>query len=252
MEAKYKNDPVLKYSQELITKSYFVNRFHRMSTSFLFWQIQDIAWEHAEKLGLGFDDLREKQQFWVLSRLYIKIKRRPQWGEKFRIETWPCGQDKLLALRDIRFTDIEGNDIVNASTSWLVLDARSKRIVRLNFEEIPCVYERAVDRNAERIPEIESNEELVFTPVLFNEIDVNQHFNSGRYLERIIDSYNFDFHRQFELEGLEVNFVREGLETDYLAVKRQILDKNLHICSVVRQSDGAELIRARLWWRTRS
>ena len=54
----------LKYKQELTTKSYFVNRFGKLSTSFLFWQIQDIAWEHAELLGFGFDNLKEEQQFW--------------------------------------------------------------------------------------------------------------------------------------------------------------------------------------------
>jgi len=48
-----------------------------------------------------------------------------------------------------------------------------------------------------------------------------------------------------------LNFLKEGLPSDSLAVKKQEIDKTNHLCSVVRESDGAELIRARLVWRKR-
>ncbi|WP_347838577.1 acyl-ACP thioesterase domain-containing protein [uncultured Draconibacterium sp.] len=242
----------MKYKQQLSTKSYFVNRFKKLSTSFLFWQIQDIAWEHAEQLGFGFDNLKKDKQFWVLSRLLVKIKRRPSWGEKFTVETWPVGLEGLLALRDIEFIDEKGESIIQATTSWLVLDQQTKRIIRLeDLYEIPSNTERVLNQSAGKVRPPKSAEELIFSPALFNEIDVNQHFNSGRYLERIIDSYDFDFHETNELTEFEVNFVKEGIPSDQLAVKKQIIDKNNHICSVVRQSDGADLIRARLVWSLR-
>lgn len=241
----------LKYKQELTVKSYFVNRFGKLSTSFLFWQIQDIAWKHAEILGLGFDNLQQEQQFWVLSRLLVKIKRRPKWGEKFTLETWPCGTDGILALRDIHFIDDKGESIITATTSWLVLDQNTKRIIRLNLETFPFHKERIMNETAGKVNPVKSDETTVFSPVLFNEIDVNQHFNSGRYLERIIDSYDFDFHKKYELREFEVNYVKEGVPADNLGIKKQIIDENMHICSVVRESDGADLIRARLLWDSR-
>ncbi|HYQ59301.1 MAG TPA: acyl-ACP thioesterase domain-containing protein [Draconibacterium sp.] len=242
----------LKHTQELTTKSFFVNRFGKLSTSYLFWQIQDIAWEHAEMLGWGFDNLQKEKRFWVLSRLRVEIVRRPEWGEKFSVETWPSGTEGILALRDIHFMDEKGNSIIKATTSWLVLDMATKRIVRLELDSIPFEKERVLDKNAGKVNAINSKDEITFTPVLFNEIDVNQHFNSGRYLERIIDSYDFDFHETNELSELEVNFVKEGIQDDRLGIKKQIIDKNSHICSVVRESDGADLIRARLVWSQRN
>ncbi len=239
------------YKQEHSTKSYFVNRFGKLSTSFLFWQIQDIAWEHAEKLGFGFDNLKQEQQFWVLSRLLVKIKRRPEWGEKFTVETWPAGIDGLLALRDIRFMDEMGETIIKATTSWLVLDVETKRIVKLELDSIPLNNERVLSSNAGKVKAARSDEEIIYTPALFNEIDVNQHFNSGRYLERIIDSDGFDFHEQYELVEFEVNFVKEGVPADTMGVRKQMGVDNTHICSVVRQGDGADLIRARLVWEDR-
>jgi len=241
----------MKHIQELSTKSYFVNRFGKLSTSFLFWQIQDIAWEHAEILGLGYDNLMEEQQFWVLSRLLVKINRRPEWGEKFTIETWPVGTEGLLALRDIHFKDKNGESIIAATTSWLILNLKSKRIVRLDFENFPFHDERVMEEFAGKVKTPNSGKALVYTPVLFNEIDINQHFNSGRYLERIIDSYDFDFHEKYELVEFEINFAKEGIPKDKLAVKKQVIDSENHLCSVVRESDGADLIRARLVWKNR-
>ncbi len=240
------------HQQEISTKSYFVNRFGKLSTSYLFWQIQDIAWEHAEMLGVGYDNLQQEKQFWVLSRLLVKIERRPEWGEKFTIETWPTGSDGFLAHRDIRFIDEKGNHIIKASTSWLVLDLKTKRILRFDkFSDFPFHDERVFEGFAGKVKSPASDDELTFIPVLFNEIDVNQHFNSGRYLERIIDSYSFDFHEKHELSEFEINFVKEGIPGDHLAVKKQQIDAKNHLCSVVRESDGADLIRARLVWEKR-
>lgn len=240
------------HRQELSTKSYFINRFGKLSTSYLFWQIQDIAWEHAEILGFGFDDLKRDQQFWVLSRLLVKIDRRPEWGEKFTVETWPAGSDGFLAHRDIRFIDKDGRHIIKATTSWLVLDMKTKRIKRIeDFRDFPFHDERVFEGFAGKVASPQSNDQLNFTPVLFNEIDVNQHFNTGRYLERVIDSYDFDFHEKHELTEFEVNFAKEGIPGDLLAVKRQTLDPYNHLCSVIRESDKADLIRAKLVWKNR-
>ena len=242
----------MKHLNRLQTKSYFINRFGKLSTSYMFYQMQDIAWEHAGILGFGYEKLKENQQFWVLSRLLVKIDRRPVWAENFTLETWSRGTDGFFGYRDFNFVDAKGNNIIQATSSWLVLDAKSKRIVRLNdFNEFPTYEESVFGENAGKVKSPKSEKDLKFTPVLFNEIDINQHFNTGRYIERIIDSYDFNFHEENELIEFEVNFLKEGMSNDKLAVKRQQVDEYNHLCSVVRECDNVELIRARLVWRKR-
>jgi medium-chain acyl-[acyl-carrier-protein] hydrolase len=242
----------MKHKNHLSTKSYFINRFGKLSTSFLFYQMQDIAWEHAAILGFGFDKLKEEQQFWVLSRLRVKIIRRPEWGEDFTLETWSRGADRFYGYRDFYFVDKEGNNIVEATTSWLVLDLKSKRIVELtDFDNFPMYEESVFGENAKKVRAPKSDDTLHFTPALFTEIDINQHFNTGRYLERIINSYDFNFHEKNDLAEFEVNFLKEGMPTDKLGVKKQLIDESNHICSVVRESDGVDLIRAKMIWKAR-
>jgi medium-chain acyl-[acyl-carrier-protein] hydrolase len=109
----------------------------------------------------------------------------------------------------------------------------------LKVQEFPKYAESVFGYNAAKVKSPVSDERLNFTPVLFNEIDINQHFNTGRYIERIIDDYPFFFHEENELAEFEINFLKEGLPTDRLAVKKQQLDDQNHLCSVVRESDGA-------------
>jgi acyl-ACP thioesterase len=242
----------MKYRKELSTRSFFINRFGQMSTSFMFYQMQDIAWEHADVLGLGYNQLKKERQFWVLSRLLVKIGRRPTWGEDFTLVTWSRGTDGFWAYRDYNFIDRNGNIIVQATSSWLVLGQATKKIIRLaDIEGFPTFSESVLGVDASKIKAPKSEAELSFSPVLFNEIDINQHFNTGRYLERIIDAYNFDFHENFELAELEVNFLKEGLPNDFLAVRKECVNELDHICSVVRQSDAIDLVRAKLKWKKR-
>lgn len=242
----------MKHKNHILTKSYFIDRFGELSTSYLFYQMQDIAWEHANILGFGYDKLKADQQFWVLSRLLVKINRRPKWGEEFTLETWPRGADRFYGYRDFYFVDKQGNNIIEATTSWIVLDLKSKKIVNLtDFKELPTYAESVFGRNAKKIRPPKSETKLQFTPVLFTEIDINQHFNTDRYLERIINSYDFAFHKKYDLKKFEINFLKEGMPDDLLAVKKQTLAPNTHICSVVREGDGVDLIRAQLIWERR-
>ena len=120
-----------------------------------------------------------------------------------------------------------------------------------DFKDFPKYEESVFGKNVDKVKSPQSDDKLNFTPVLFNEIDINQHFNTGRYIERVIDSYDFDFHEKKELVEFEINFLKEGLPTDRLAVKKQKLDEKNHLCSVVRESDGEELVRARLVWENK-
>ena len=239
----------MKHYNTITTNSYFIDCFGKLSISFMFYQMQDIAWEHANLLGFGYNQLKEDNQFWVLSRLKVKINRRPEWSEEFKLETWSRGTDGFYGYRDFKFTDHNNKALIEATSSWLVLDSSTRRIVRLSrFKEFPEYSESVFGSNASKIKSPESDEPLQFFPVMFTDIDINQHFNSGRYLERIINSYSFDFHEKHELAEFEVNFIKEGLSSDRLAVKKQHLDTNSFLCSVIRECDGMELIKARLGW----
>ncbi len=243
----------MKHKNHLRAKSYHVNCFGEVSTPYLFWYMQEIAWEHARLLGFGFEDLAEDQLFWVLSRLLFKVNRRPKWTEEFTLETWSRGTDGFFAYRDYTLIDQKGNILLEGTSSWLILNASTRRLQRFReLKSLPPYQDSSIGYNAGKVASPINSVPLIFSPVTFNEIDINQHFNTGRYLERINNCYSFDFHQHHDLIELEVNMVKEGMHTDAMAVKRQELSPLEHLCSIVRESDGAELIRARLVWQQKA
>lgn len=187
----------MRLQKQLSTKSFHINRFGKLSTSFMFYHMQEMAWEHASKMGFGYEQLREGQLFWVLSRLLVKIKRRPDWQDRFELETWSRGTDGFYGYRDFLFTDEKGEKLIEATSSWLALDIETKRIFRLtNLDHFPTQEESVLGKNPGKVKPPKSEEGLEFSQVRFNEIDINQHFSTARYIERIIDSYPFDFHEK--------------------------------------------------------
>jgi medium-chain acyl-[acyl-carrier-protein] hydrolase len=102
----------------------------RLSLPSLFNYMQDIASDHAEKLGFGRDDLMKENRFWVLSRMYAEIVCWPLWKDTIVIKTWPNGTDKLFALRNYEVKYPDGRHIAYGTSSWLILDQATRKVQR--------------------------------------------------------------------------------------------------------------------------
>jgi len=102
--------------------------FHnRLKASALFDLMQEAASNNAVQLGFGYDDMRERNQFWVLSRAMLRVHSAPGFGEEIIVETWPKGVEKLFALRDFIFYDSAMARIGEATTAWLIVNAGTLR-----------------------------------------------------------------------------------------------------------------------------
>jgi len=106
-------------------------------------------------------------------------------------------------------------------------------------------------RNPKRIKPDAHPETLNYSPVLFSELDINKHFNSVKYLERVLDDYGIDFLNAYEPAELEVNYLKEGQAGDQIAVTRTQNTDREYLNCLVRQSDEADLCVMRIVWRGR-
>ncbi len=112
---------------------------------------QEVAHNHANRLGVGYRQLKEKQTLWVLSRMRMHFFRYPAWEEVVTVETWPSGIDKLFALRDFRMLCNEKELLCTARSAWLILRADGRRPVRPENE--PFFRELRNKGLAEGLPE---------------------------------------------------------------------------------------------------
>ena len=219
--------------------------------------LQDIASDHAEKLGFGREDLIRKNHFWVLSRIYVVVTEWPLWEDTIIVRTWHKGVDKLFGMRDFEIFFPDGKRIASAASSWLVIDRDSKKIQRL--DGVLNSGSRMVDalpRNAGKIDK--AAEDGVISPsfrVRLSDLDMNLHTNNTRYLNWVTDTYDLSFSLKNSPFSAEINYLAESMYGDEILIQTSpvISANNLYDHSVYKISDPKtgkrEICRIRLAWK---
>jgi len=242
-----------KYQELLTIKSYQTNQYGKASIASLFNILIEAAWAHAQVMDWGYDSLKSNNLFWVLSRMLFQVEKYPAWQDQITLSTWSAGTDGMYAYREYVLENEHGEVLLRASSAWLILDMETRKIFRLSEyrETFPKLIDSKACRNPKRIkPDIHSDG-INYFPVLFSELDINKHFNSVKYVERVLDDFGIDFLNNHEPAELEVNYLKEGVSGDLIAVTRTQISENEYLNCLVRESDSADLCVMRIGWRER-
>ena len=247
---------LLQFEKEYRVHVYETGPDGKLNLYSLFNYMQDIASDHAIKLGFGRDDLMRDNRFWVLSRIYAEINKWPLWEDSIILKTWPNGTDKLFALRNYEVRYSDGRHIASGSSSWLILDHTTKKVQRpdsilsqynpnLHTENSPIRYATKIDAAAE-------NGRL--TPLFrikVSDLDVNLHTNNVRYLKWVSDSYDLDFVMNNNPQSAEINYLAESRFGEEIMIRTSVENENgtFHNHSIFRINDNKELCRIRIEWK---
>jgi medium-chain acyl-[acyl-carrier-protein] hydrolase len=222
----------------------------------LFDYMQDIASDHAVKLGFGKDDLMKDNRFWVLSRMYTVISEWPSWEDSLIVKTWPNGTDKLFALRNYEVNFPDGRHIASATSSWLILDRTTKKVQRpdsILTHYNPHLYnDISPIRYATKLEaaSMEGSTSDRFK-IKVSDLDVNFHTNNVKYLKWVCDSYDLDFVMKNVPQSAEINYLAESLYDEEILIKASREKDNdcFYNHSIFRSGDNKELCRIRIEWK---
>ena len=243
----------------LWTSAYLVNSYEvdargKVTLPTLGKLMQETAYNHANHLGFGYHQLKEKNLFWVLSRLSIKVDKYPNWGDKIQIRTWPTGVERLFAYRDFRILDEQGTPIGAAGSAWLMLDVEKRRPQRPDelkdrIKSLPA--DRALEERPAKIPPPSTVTPGVFFPVRYSDLDLYNHVNNAKYIEWILDSFPGELHREFEVAVFEINFLYETKIGDEVAIHTEKLGDSPPAFrhGIKRKQDDRDVCLARTEWK---
>jgi medium-chain acyl-[acyl-carrier-protein] hydrolase len=209
------------WKEELFIKSYDVDCTGRLNLQSLCSYFQEIAGNHATHLGVGYEDLRKRGLFWVLSRIKIQIFRMPAWSEVVSLATWPKGVEKLFALRDFRMTDVQNNTLVTATTAWLLLDRENNRPQRMDALPVDIYHFEVEHAIPEVLDKLKHEYSLTLhheRRIMVSDLDVNYHVNNAEYVKWIIDCFDIDQMRTRAIRSIQVNYLDEALFGDTVAL----------------------------------
>ena len=179
---------------------------------------------HSNERGYGMNYLNTVNKTWVLSRLAIDMKDMPQAYDRFFVETWV----DVRTRQPVDITAVRGgliNEYIDRESPCPI--AKSSR-VKLSF-------------NAEPIRIIDT---------CYNDVDINGHINSVKYIEHVLDLWNLDWYRQHTVRRFEIAYVAESHQGDRLCFYREQgdteVDFNIRITKECTRGEEIEVCRCRV------
>ena len=186
----------------------------------------EVATDHANALGVGYDNLKEHGQSWVLSRVAIEMLRYPKVNEVYSVETWVESFNRAFSERFFRLYDADNAVIGEVRSTWVAIDIEKRTLADISRfdslrESITTKRETFV-KPCSRLRTL-VGDDLQYTEHTFkySDLDSNRHVNTVRYVELLMDRWPLEFHDAHPVQRIEVSFMRECLygETAELALR---------------------------------
>lgn len=215
---------MIKYTQELTIPCYDTDASWRLKPASFMNLAQEAAGSHAVYLGFGYDDLIKTNTAWILSRVHVEFVDTPKWRENMTLTTWHKGLNRLFFLRDFLLTDAQGRDRVKATTSWLVLNLETRRLVRdpKLMEDGTVCTDNVIETPADKVvmPKGTDPEFIMDHPVAYSDIDTNAHANNAMYMQWAMDAVDYHIASSRPVKEFTINFNHETKAGDVVSIYR--------------------------------
>jgi len=214
--------------------------------------LQETAWRNAEHMGVGYSQLHQNKQIWVVLRWLIRMEKYPKWRDEIILETWPRPPERLFALRDYQIKSIDGEILGAATSTWLVLDANTHRPQKPDFlkDALHLTSNKlSIGRNADNLIIPEGLRLKKSHEVIISEIDNYGHVNNAKYVEWALNLFDQQFLEERTIKEFQINFLNEakfGQVIDLFLKKESPED---YKAVAVRKNDQKNIFSAKLMFR---
>lgn len=226
---------MLKYTQNFHIPCYNTDAAWRLKPAAFMDLAQEAAGLHAVELGFGYEELIKNNTAWILSRVNIKFVDTPMWRDDITLTTWHKGANRLFFLRDFIMNDKDGKERVKATTSWLVLNLETRRLVRdpMLMEDGTVCTENVIETPADKVqmPKDIPAELVMEHVVAYSDVDMNNHTNNAMYMQWAMDAVDYEIASTKAVKEVTINFNRETKAGDVVAIYRACIEKEdgLHV-----------------------
>ena len=187
---------------------------------------QDAAGFHAKSIGIGALELEEKGLFWIVSKIRLKINKRPLVQETLEETTWIQPAEKVVCERDWELNK-DGEQLAYVRSIWALLKREDFRPALMAGIYPDSDYSIAPpdDIPFTRISKKFENAEIIGEYKIRSvDIDRGGHFNNGNYVRAMLGCFtcaqieemnitemDLQYHLQC-YEGETIKFVRRPSE----------------------------------------
>lgn len=212
---------------------------------------QDAAGSHAHALGVGQDHLLERRLAWLFAGMRVEIFQRPGIHQELKMRTWPTQSNRLYAFRELRLFSESDELLATAGTSWVMIDAQTRRLVRM-IDEVRRRHGEGEKSDEKaltaKIPALEQAVHTIKAPVRRGDLDINGHMNSAILCQLMTESAAPELWESRRLRRFEIRFKNECRFGDVLLSSGgdEVFGAVTHL--LTRESDGEEVARGVSVW----
>ncbi len=216
-----------KYSQNIVIPCCDTDAGFRLKPASFMDLMQEMAYRAATILHFGYDDLQTHHTAWVLSRMRFKFTNPPLWRDEVKLETWHKGLDGLLFLRDFRMSDLAGRELLTCTSSWLVINTETRRLVRSTelLDVVPegtMCHDDAIAEHCQKVamPKDAVPEKVGEHRVSYSDVDIIGHTNNARYMVWAMDCIDYAEVTASPLKEAKINFIKETVPGEVVELYR--------------------------------
>ena len=198
---------------------------------------------HSTDRGFGMRYLMTIQRSWVLSRLAIEMEEMPKMYTKFNVETWVESAMRYFTSRNFRVVDSEGKVYGYGRSIWAMIDTESRQPTDIFAIDNGAINnwivkdkECPIDKGG-RV-KMDDSAELVRTiDTYYNDVDINGHINSVKYIEHVLDLWDLDWYREHAIKRFEIAYVAEAHAGDRLSFYREQTGEQEYCVRICKDGD---------------
>ena len=195
-------------------------------------QMLNAADFHSTDRGFGMKYLMTINRSWVLSRLAIEMTEMPGQHERYSVETWVESAMRFFTSRNFRVTGSDGRVLGFGRSIWAMIDTETRQPTDIFSIDNGAINNWIVaDKTCpiEQSSRVKMSEKAGFVrsiDVNYNDIDINGHVNSVKYIEHTLDLWDIDWYREHRLKRFEIAYVAETHYGDRLSFYREQTAEN--------------------------
>ncbi len=145
---------------------------------------QNTAWEHMERLGVGYAPLRRDGIVFLVVSTKAEVTRMPKYGEEIQIRTFPLGSRGVTFYRGFEIFGEDGKLAVFVLQSSVCVDPEKHTPLRPKVFYEYGVFPEEKTPDSMKIPRAHPQEDMPLLgtrTVRYSDLDCNGHMNNTVY-----------------------------------------------------------------------
>lgn len=231
---------------EFMAEPFHCDFTHKLFMGHLGNHLLNAADFHSTERGFGMNYLNPIHKTWVLSRLALEMEEMPAQYDKFLVETWVESAMKYFTNRNFRVVGRDGRVYGYGRSVWAMIDTDSRQpqdIFAIRDGAINDWIESEHECPIEKSSRVKMNNgaELRRTiDTYYNDVDVNGHVNSVKYIEHVLDLFPVLWYREYHLRRFEIAYVAESHGGDKLSFYVEQTGEEEYCVRIAKSEENSE------------